>query len=181
MSQLAELRQRLQHLRQQAKELDQKPLPGKPLDWFDSDLFSCHSPYLTDYVDAAILHLDQLTHAAIQLSPAHQRHVVERIAAQCNALTRGFTNIQTRARFKPNHFRAKPVVQAITRSSRELYQQLSEYKEYEQRLEDMVRLAQTEANAVQKTLALQVRLGRCRRAITDVEQHIQQLEQGKRS
>lgn len=181
MSHLAELQQRLQHLRQQAKELDRKPLPGKPLDWFDSALFSCHSPYLTDYVDAALHNLQQLTHSATQMSAAHQRHLVERIAAQCSALTRGFANITTRARYKPGRFKAKSLVQAITSSSRELYQQLSEYKEFEQRLEDMVRMAQTEADAVQKSLALQVRLGRCRRAITDVEQQIQQLEQVKRS
>lgn len=180
MSQLSELQQRLQKLRQQAKVLDKQPLPGKPLDWFDSALFSCHSPYLTDYVDAAIHNLQQLTDSAAQMSMEHQRHLAERISAQCSALTRGFANIQTRARYKPVRYKTKPLVQAITPSSRELYQQLSEYKEYEQRLDDMVRLAHTAQDPVQKTLALQVRLGRCRRAISDVEQKIQQQEQPKR-
>lgn len=183
MSALAELKQRLTQLRQQAKMLDQVPIAGKPQDWFQTDLFSCHSPYLTDYVDEAMqqLHRLQLCSSGQQAaSSEQQQRLAERIAAQCNALTRAFANSETRKNFKVTKRKVQKVVQQLTQSSRDLYQQLSQYKEYEQRLEDMLRLAQQQNKDVQQQLAVQARLGRCRRAISEVEQQIQFQEQHKR-
>lgn len=183
MSALSELKQRLVQLREQARTLDQAPMPGKPLDWFQTDLFSCHSPYLTDYVDEALQQLKRLelyNSGQQAVSTEHQQRLAERIAAQCNALTRAFANSQTRKNFKVGKRKAQKVLQQITQSSRDLYQQLSQYKEFEQRLEDMLRLAQQQNHEVQQQLALQARLGRCRRAISEVEQQIQFQEQHKR-
>ncbi|MCC5851606.1 MAG: primosomal replication protein [Alkalimonas sp.] len=183
MSQLHELRARLDQLRQQALQLDKTPMAGKPIDWFQSELFSCHSPFLTDYVDEALQQLTRLQHfqSGQQHVSAEQQHrLAERIAAQCHALTRAFANHQTRRSFKVGKRKTQQLVQQITQSSRDLYQQLSQYKEFEQRLQDMLRLAQQQNQPVQQQLALQARLGRCRRAISDVEQQIQFQEQRKR-
>lgn len=82
----------------------------------------------------------------------------------------------------PSLPRTKAVVQQLAASSQQLYQQLSEYQQFESRLLDMVRLAERDSSkeATNKTLALHARLGRCRKAINEVEQAIQQLESGNR-
>ncbi|HEX5791638.1 MAG TPA: primosomal replication protein PriC, partial [Rheinheimera sp.] len=71
------------------------------------------------------------------------------------------------------------VVQQISTSSQQLYQQLSDIQEFERRLLDMINLASRDssADAVQRTLALHARLGRCRRALSDIERKIVDLEQ----
>ena len=73
------------------------------------------------------------------------------------------------------------VVQQLSASSQQLYQQLSEYQQFESRLKDMLQLAERDQTAAgtARRLALHARLGRCRRAIDEVEQQIQRLESGK--
>lgn len=170
------LQQQLSQLRQQAEETDLKQPYGKPQNWFDSALFSCRSANLAEYVAEAQRNLTRLT-TSTALSALAKQRLVQRLSEQINALTQAFRNIglhqQTFSRRT-----AKKVVENITASSQQLYQQLSDYQGYERRLLDMISLASrnTSAEQVQRTLLLHQRLGRCRKAITEVEQQIQYYE-----
>lgn len=180
--QISQLKAQLQQLLSWAQQLDIKKKPGKPQHWFDSSLFSCHSPDLADYVLESLRHLEHLQQQGEQLSSAARQRLTERLNAQINALTLAFRNRDSRHLAAVN-LRTKAVVQQLAANSQQLYQQLSEYQQFENRLLDMVRLAErdTSSDATHKTLALHARLGRCRKAINEVEQAIQQLETGQRS
>lgn len=177
--QITQLKMLLQQLLGWAQQLDRKKKAGKPTHWFDSALFSCHSPDLADYVLDSLRHIEHLQRQGEQLSDAARQRLIERVNEQVSALTLAFRNRDVRQ--APSITRTKAVVQQLAANGQQLYQQLSEYQQFEQRLLDMVRLAQRDqsAEATHKTLALQARLGRCRRAIDEVEQQIQQLESGK--
>lgn len=180
--QLARLQQQLEQLWQQASALDQQPKSGKPQQWFDSALFSCHSPYLTDYVAQSQRHLQHLQQQGASLSVASRQRLIERLQQQIEALLRAFITSDLRRQNRPQPLaRNKAIVQQISASSQQLYQQLSEYQQFELRLQDMLRLAEQETarDGIARSLALHARLGRCRRAIDEVEQQIQRLESGK--
>lgn len=79
------------------------------------------------------------------------------------------------------------MAKSVLLSSHELYQKLSEHHEFERRLMDMVTEREqqlqrsTSSNAdklSQEVLALHQRLGRCRKAITAIEQNIEISEKG---
>ncbi|MBZ9612812.1 primosomal replication protein PriC [Rheinheimera maricola] len=176
MDLLGTLSHQLQQLRKQAESIDLQQVSGKPQNWFDSALFSCRSADLSDYIGEAQRNLQHLRDERLSL-PAKQR-LVQRLSEQTSALTQAFRNVDTRR--KPSaKARTKAAVQQITSSSQQLYQQLSEVQQFERRLQDMISLANREnsAEAVSRTLALHARLGRCRKALFDIEQQIQQLEQ----
>ena len=58
-----------------------------------------------------------------------------------------------------------------------LYQKLSETHEFERRLLQMIHEAAQQQQAPELQLALHARLGRCRKAISQLEAEIQWLEQ----
>ncbi len=176
MDLLATLKHQLQLLQQQAEQLDSRPVAGKPQNWFDSALFSCRSPQLADYVADAQRNLQHLTDH--QLSPDTRQRLVQRLSEQTAALTQAFRNVDTRRKPTHNAAKVKAVLQQISTSSQQLYQQLSDIQQFERRLLDMIALAgrDTGADAIQRTLALHARLGRCRKALSEVEQQIQALE-----
>lgn len=178
-TQIQQLKAQLLRLLEWAQQLDRKKLPGKPQHWFDSALFSCHSPDLADYVLDSLRHLEHFQHQGDTLSAAARQRLTERLNEQVAALTLAFRNKDTRQK-APVTARTKAVVQQLAASSQQLYQQLSEYQQFENRLLDMIRLAErdTSSEATHKTLTLHARLGRCRKAIDEVEQAIQQLEAG---
>lgn len=180
-TQITQLKALLQQLLEWAQQLDRKKKPGKPQHWFDSSLFSCHSPDLADYVLDSLRYLDHLQRQGDKLSTAARQRLIERLNEQVAALTLAFRNREVR-QHAPSLPRTKAVVQQLAASSQQLYQQLSEYQQFESRLLDMVRLAERDSSkeATNKTLALHARLGRCRKAINEVEQAIQQLESGNR-
>jgi len=180
--QLALLKQQLTQLLNRAENTDLQRSPGQQQHWFDSTLFNHHSPDLADYVRESLRHLQHLAlHGANLSSPARQR-LTEHLYAQINALTQAFRNEQTRKNHQQLSIkRTEHVVKKLAANSQQLYQQLSEYQQFESRLQDMVRLAERDsaADATQRALALHARLGRCRRAIDEVEQEIQKLETPK--
>lgn len=181
MNALQLLASQLTELYKRAGEIDSKRQPGKPQDWFESGLFSCHSPDLADYVADARRNLKRLSDNQPPLSAASQQRLAEHLAAQVDALTRAFSNQQTRSKFqrgvKINRQQAeKPV--ASKPGTVDLYQQLSEFQQFERRLLDMIEQAERyrgDGNA-DRILALYARLGRCRKAISEVEQAILQHE-----
>lgn len=175
MDLLATLSHQLQQLWQQAEQIDLQQVAGRPQNWFDSALFSCRSPHLTDYVGEAQRNLRHLQDS--NLSSMAKQRLVQRLSEQTSALTRAFRNVDTR-RKPTSKGKLKAVVQQISASSQQLYQQLSDTQEFERRLQDMIILANREnsAEAIQRTLALHARLGRCRKALSDIERQIQDLE-----
>ena len=82
---------------------------------------------------------------------------------------------------------AKAFASRVTQSSQHLYAELSKLQEYERRLLDMVndkqqQLHQYKGNQLrgqyqQEVLAYQQRLGRCRQALSKVEEQIQKLDE----
>ena len=54
--QLKALEQQLLKLANQASRIDQAAPAWQRRDWFDSELFQCHSPQLLDYVQEAMQH-----------------------------------------------------------------------------------------------------------------------------
>lgn len=184
MSALQVLAQQLHELQQRASAIDAKRQPGKPQDWFESGLFSCHSPDLADYVADACRNLQRLSDNQNTLSAASQQRLAEHLAAQVNALTRAFSNQQTRSKFQRaigfNKSGSKQTEKPATQTSStvSLYQQLTEFQQFERRLMDMIEQAERyrgDDNA-NRILALHARLGRCRRAISEVEHAILQHE-----
>ncbi|KKO47384.1 hypothetical protein WG68_01790 [Arsukibacterium ikkense] len=180
MNALQVLASQLNELYQRASVIDSARQPGKPQDWFESGLFSCHSPDLADYVADAKRNLQRLSNNQPPLSDASRQRLAEHLAAQVNALTRAFSNQQTRSKFQRSaKISREPVKPAVSKkSSAGLYQQLTDYQQFERRLLDMIEQAEryggnSNANHV---LALHARLGRCRKAISDTEQAILQHE-----
>lgn len=181
MSALQLLASQLNELYQRACVIDGQRQPGKPQDWFESGLFSCHSPDLADYVADAKRNLKRLSDNSPPLSQPGRQRLAEHLAAQVNALTRAFSNQQTRNKFQRSvkisrEKLAKPITSKP--GSTGLYQQLAEYQQFERRLLDMIEQADRYGsnNDASRLLALHARLGRCRKAISEVEQAILQHE-----
>jgi primosomal replication protein N'' len=177
MDLLGTLAHQLQQLLQKAEQIDLQQGRGKPQNWFDSSNFSCRSPQLADYVLEAQRNLQHLKTSG--LSAAARQRLVQRLSEQTTALTQAFRNVDVRRKPAARSNKAKAVVQQISASSQHLYQQLSDTQEFERRLLDMITLAgrDNSAEAVQRSLALHARLGRCRKALSDIERQIQDLEQ----
>ncbi|GAB59373.1 primosomal replication protein PriC [Rheinheimera nanhaiensis] len=176
MDLLATLTQQLAELKRRAQQIDRQQHSGKPQHWFDSALFSCRSAELSDYVAEAQRNLAHLQQN--RLTTTAQQRLVRHLSEQTAALTRAFRNVDTRQK-TTSKAKVKALVQRVSASSQQLYQQLSEVQQFERRLLDMIALASRDnsAEAVARTLALHARLGRCRRALSDLELQIQQLEQ----
>lgn len=176
MDLLHTLSHQLAQLQQRAEHIDLQQVAGKPQNWFDSALFSCRSPDLTDYVKEAQRNLQHLQHNS--MSQAAKMRLVQRLSEQTAALTQAFRNVDVRRKRSHKASKVTAVVQQISSNSQQLYQRLSDIQEFERRLIDMINLASREQSdaAVQRTLALHARLGRCRKALSEVEQQIVELE-----
>lgn len=191
-----QLAQQLEHLAHQARQIDEKAPAWQRRDWFDSELFQCHSPHLLDYVHETISILQRLRQPlpsqgqlrAIQ--QANQQRLAEKLAAQIQALTRAFAclAIRQRERGKWQPRPPKNSTNSIAMEKRQqagkllaelggnqqlLYQKLSETLEFERRLQELIQ----QATEPERQLALHARLGRCRRAISEIEAEIQWFEQ----
>jgi primosomal replication protein N'' len=191
---LAALEQQLKQLTQQAKAIDAKQSSWQQKAWFDSDLFQSHSPFLTDYVLEAEAMLKRLKLSSEQKTSSAQA-LAAKLGAQIQALSRAF---QTKdLRYLPGKGKKRPaspnaseqaqaMVGQLRRSTQELYQQLSEYQGYERRLLDMLELEQRQLSGgsadtnADRVLAIHARLGRCRKALSELEVEIQWSEQNRR-
>lgn len=176
MDLIATLQQQLQQLKQQASDIDAQPTSGKLQNWFDTNVFSCRSSELSDYVKEAQRNLQHVKQP--HLSDVARLRAVQHLAEQVSALTRAFRNVDVRRKIRSSKSSVKAVVQQVSASSQQLYQQLSDIQEFERRLQDMITLASRDStdSGVQRTLALHARLGRCRQALSDIERQIQNLE-----
>lgn len=183
--QLSILTEQLQQLASQAESLDQRQAQWSKKPWFDTELFQSRSPYLIDYVQEAEQCLKRLKQAVASQSPSAAL-LASKLATQVDALSRAFETKELRAlkgKTKPKTQRqkAEQLVGQLRQSTQQLYSQLSTTKGYEQRLLDMLQLEQQalslQQSSPERVLALQARLGRCRKAISELEAQIQWAEQ----
>ncbi len=176
MNSLQQLASQLNELYQRASVIDSQRKPGKPQDWFESGLFSWHSPDLTDYVADTQRNLNRLATAPDGLSQAARQRLAEHVNAQVNALTRAFYNLRTRDKSHISKVNTEQRVKPVNNQPKavDLYQQLTEYQQFERRLQDMIEQADRYGGKdnADRLLALHGRLGRCRKAISDTEQAI---------
>lgn len=194
----AQLEQQLLKLASQATQIDQQAPAWQRRDWFDSELFQCHSPQLLDYVQEAMQVLQRLqqplrsTGELLIIQQQNQQRLAEKLSAQMQALGRAFGSLEVRQREKgkwrkpktstltptaPQRQRAGQLLAELGGSHQALYQKLSETHEFERRLLDLINAAAREQQDPARQLALHARLGRCRKAISQLEAEIQWLEQ----
>jgi primosomal replication protein N'' len=194
----AQLEQQLLKLASQASQIDQQAPAWQRRDWFDSELFQCHSPQLLDYVQEAMQLLQRLQQPIrgagelLIIQQQNQQRLAEKLSAQTQALGRAFGSLEVRQREKGKWRKAKPAAAVPTTAQRQaagqllaelggshqaLYQKLSETHEFERRLLDLINAAAREQQDPARQLALHARLGRCRKAISQLEAEIQWLEQ----
>lgn len=156
--------------------------------WFLGEAFYSQSEDISDY-------LAELKNNIGKLRQTQNPERLDFISAQITNQFVCFKNLlnsqnvnkkYTKKRSSYNKAAAQQFAQQITRSSRELYQELSKLQEYERRLFEMVQEKQTVLNSYkgdklradyqQQVLLTQQRLGRCRKAISQVEEQIQQQD-----
>ncbi len=194
-----QLEQQLTQLAGQAVMVDRKFGTMPAADWFDSRLFQTHSPQLLDYVQEAQQVLQRVK--AMPSSQAGFRLWVDRLVGQIDALTRAFQSVglreqeakRRRGRKKTSvdappavsqqtlqRQRAGELLRQLGGTTHALYEKLAEYHEFERRLLQMTQDAALQQNDVPRQLALHARLGRCRKAIAELEAEIQWVEQRQR-
>jgi primosomal replication protein N'' len=194
----AQLEQQLLSLASQASTIDQQAPAWQRRDWFDSTLFQCHSPQLLDYVQEAMQLLQRLQQPIrgsgelLIIQQQNQQRLAEKLSAQMQALGRAIACLDVRKREKSKWRPSKTAAQTPTTPQRQragqllaelggthqaLYQKLSETHEFERRLLDLINEAAQQQQDPARQLALHARLGRCRKAISQLEAEIQWLEQ----
>jgi primosomal replication protein N'' len=138
-----------------------------------------------------------------RIQQANQQRLAEKLAAQIQALTRAFSCLDIRQREKgkwrvrtdksattpklsdqqqataAQRQRAGQLLAELGGSHQALYQKLSETLEFERRLQQLIQQAAIEQQEPARQLALHARLGRCRKALSQLEAEIQWLEQKK--
>lgn len=198
----AQLEQQLLLLASKASQIDRQAPSWHQRDWFDSTLFQCHSPMLLDYVQESMGLLKRLVQMPTQTREAslaavfaqNRQALAEKLSAQLTALTRAFANLENRAneqsyrQYRNRNKASQPSKQQqaagrllaeLGGTSQAMYQKLSEYHQFAHRLQQMVHEAAQRQDEPAIQLALHARLGRCRKAISELEAEIQWYEQRK--
>ena len=190
-------------LYQQLGELDRvnasvKSENFKYRDYFSPGLFRCQSTALVDYVSEAKAHFQQLMRYQNKtLKP--DAMLGDKLTDQLTALTQIVRanevalkeqryRATARKRSKPKTEQYRRAAQFFMQSSHQLHQELAQHHEYERRLAEMIYEREAKlsgANPEQtaqlnkEILALHGRLGKCRRAITGIEEKIAYAESGR--
>lgn len=199
--QLQQLQQLLLQLAAKASQLDKQVPDWQRSSRIDSELFQTRSPYLLDYVQESLSVQQRLTQSAYSQS---QQRLAEKLASQLQLLLRAFQSDDIRrketpankTRYSPaaksaastsktsvnsavteQRLRAGQLLQLLGGNGQALYQQLAEYHGFERRLQQMIQDAANANQPVAMQLALQARLGRCRKAISAMEAEIEWYEQ----
>lgn len=193
-SQISTLLQQVARLKVSCQQFDQQKLfkserfVKNQHGLFEQHLFRTKSIHLSDYLNEVVENIESLPPAERRNA---QRFALETIAQQIEAIITALkaTSVwQKEQQFKPVT-RYKKVVKKIIQSSQELYRELSQNHEFERRLMEMIEIRQSEklncsdarASELNKEiLVLHGRLGRCRKAITSVEEKIQLAEKSNR-
>lgn len=166
----------------------------KASDVFNSSHFYTKSDELKDYIKELENNVNRL---ATVNDTTHAEYLTERISVQFTCLKNFYNSSYLSKKYSSQNKqlfskvnRVKQMAAKATQSSQELYQELSKLQEYERRLLDMVTEKQSMLNQAQQgrisntqktelqnqVLVTQQRLGRCRKAISGVEEQIQRLD-----
>ena len=168
----------------------------KPEQWFKrSDLFhssgfKTRSDDIQDYLNELKANINKLASLTdIERTEFMADMVKTQFACLKNLLNSTALNTKAQRYDKDNARRIhliKQLTKRVSKDSQQLYSELSELKEFERRLEEMVADKQLQLNSYsgqklrqeyqQQVLLTQQRLGRCRKAISDVEEQIQRLD-----
>lgn len=154
----------------------------------ESDYFNGTSAYFSYYLKQTRLNRQYLAYALENKDEVKTRSLLESLENQIHALSNALLAEDTRQ--KGSKFSPKRALEAMKKGaaqksqSYELYERLSEYRGYEQRLENMLdeHIKALKINSKKnafldpKTKALHQRLANCRKAILGVELSIQKLE-----
>lgn len=143
---------------------------------FDSVLFHTHGRELRDYMSEVQTNLQQLKQSAGQGHSERVAFLAERLVAQLTALQREMATADLRKKEPP------------APAAENYYQKLATHKDYERRLQAMLKdresqLATQHTLAAQQKLqremaALEGRLQRCRQALIQIERKIERQEHG---
>lgn len=184
---ISQLHQQLLQLAAKASQLDKQQPDWQQSARIDNEHFQTRSPYLLDYVQETLQLQQRL---AQNQHGASQQLLAEKLSRQLDILLRSFQSDAVRhkeqkspPRKKANSStviqreRAGQLLQQLGGNGQALYLKLSEYHQFELRLQQMVQDAKASQQPVALQLALQARLGRCRKAISAVEAEIEWYEQ----
>lgn len=163
--------------------------------WFNrSDLifsscFYAQSDDIQEYLDELEININKLSTVRHQVQ---SEYLSERITEQFACLKSLLNSVSLskkhkQQRPKPSYVQqVKTLSKKVNQGSQELYAELSKLQEYERRLVEMVEQKQLQLSSYkgnklkgdyqQQVLLTQQRLGRCRQAISKVEEDIQRLD-----
>lgn len=158
---------------------------------FSIDLFSTSSDLFSDYVAEIKTNLVQLRRLIASKNNLLAEYQIEKLEKKIASLHNAFNSnqsIHNEAQNRLNAHKArrlKKSAKAIIEPSKNLYQTLTEHHEFERRLSQMLSDKEMERNIAparqlitlsQEVLVLHQRLGRCRQAISKIENDIVNLE-----
>jgi primosomal replication protein N'' len=158
--------------------------------FFVSSSFYTQSDEVQDYLKELNSNIQKLANSQ---SSVHVEYLTERVTNQFTCLKNLINSVSVNTKTKRQDSsltervnQMKQLAARVTRSSQDLYAELSKLQEYECRLEQMVQDKQrtlTEYKGIakrtelqQQVLITQQRLGRCRQALSKVEEQIQELD-----
>lgn len=194
-TELYELKQRAFEVDEQNKRIRSNEFVDR--EFFSEALFRCNSSKLLDHVMEAEANFNNLVKGGanwVYLNALGEK-LINQISAINNAIKANDVIVKEfnyRKLRKAEHFekRYKKTAKQYMSNSHELYQELTQNHEFERRLNEMIYMRQaqmqtadapTQAQLQKEMLALHQRLGRCRKAITFVEERIQMAESKNRS
>lgn len=158
---------------------------------FSKDLFNTRSDLFIDYIYEIKNKVNQLERLLKNNNEEVSKYQIELIEKQISALNNAFQSNHNLHKEAQNRLNAiarrkhKKAIKAIIKPSKNLYQSLAEHHDFERRLLDMVLDKEQEykqlnncnsAKTSQDLLVLHQRLGRCRKAISNIESDIIKLE-----
>ncbi|WKE64457.1 primosomal replication protein [Gallaecimonas kandeliae] len=144
---------------------------------FPAGLFRSKGRALVPYVEEMQQALDALERESDAISPRALEARLEHLGDQATALARAIQQYKV----ADNLGRDKaPILKAVVGRYRPLYEKLSQYREFEQRLELRIRDLKNDSFMTMQhqaeILRQYQRLGRCRQAITELEERLAALE-----
>ncbi|MED5524403.1 primosomal replication protein PriC [Gallaecimonas pentaromativorans] len=149
--------------------------PNKAL--FPEGLFRQKGRAFGPYIDELKDSLDDLAALAPQLSAQAISHRLEAFENKFLALKRAINQQRLADDTGPA---VQPALRAVVGRYRPLYDKLKEYKEYERRLDQKIRELKNDSFMTMQhqaeILRQYQRLGRCRQAITELEERLEALE-----
>ncbi|WP_115718030.1 primosomal replication protein PriC [Gallaecimonas mangrovi] len=173
LSELRQLAQKADGLR--AKEGKLAKNPNRAL--FLEGLFRQKGRAFEPYVDELQQSLDELQQQAENLSQRAITARLEHFETRFTALNRA---IRQQRLTDDTGANVRPILNAVVGRYRPLYEKLKEYKDYERRLDQKIRQLKNDSFMTMQhqaeILRQYQRLGRCRQAITELEERLESLE-----